>query len=244
MNHPIYSGFMNPNPMNHNGSCNSYNLRNYNGYNNNTRVLNNNSNGMQYNYRGDIKNYYGPYNNNPNISPLGIFREPVDSNCNYNGNYCNYNGDQNFNSNFNGNSNFNSTQNGNMNANIITQSRNNGFSQTPYGNINSNYNAINGNINNFQSQKGNEINSGVSHQNNYNNNNYFDYNTNSNWRRNNTPFRMNIKCRRCEQYGHKAFVCPYSMEEIKKLKEEHNTKPDLIKNNVQNPNPNEPLNSN
>ena len=191
-------------------------------------IINNNE--MHYNYRGDAKNYYRPYNN---ISQLGVFREPMDFTYNQNEIIIT----------ITANVILILSQKGNMNANIITQSRTNDFSQTQYGNMNSNYNSINGNNNNFQSQKGNKINNGMNHQ--YNNNNtYFDHNNNNKWYHKNISFQVGIKCRRCGQFRHKVFVCPYSLEEIQKFKGQVNNEPELTKNNDQIPTPTKPLNSN
>ena len=263
LSHPIYSGFMNNNTTNFNGNYNNYspsfnsnnrfdnfhNPINYNGYNASVPFPDNNNN-RNTNYRGNTGNYYIPYDNGNNITQSGFIKTLNYVNKDQFGNVVNYGNGTGHNFNNLGTINSNMLPNNNMNTNMAILAKNNNYE---YGNINSFNNSNNGNFYTKQPQNGNiKLNQNSHIKNNYNhrndNRNYRMNNNNLNGNTGNATMNRNspmvVQCYRCKQYGHKAFICPYSMEEINNLLTTNKGTTSNDNTNNENAEVNKPLNSN
>jgi len=227
MNHPIYSGMMNRNvtyfdnsyiPKYDNNNNNQGNSGNYDNFNrnNSSRQFNNYDNNNGFNLPDNFNPVYKPNN----VSQIGFLNQPQKFTSYRYGKINEYNSGYNNYPTNNGNINSNSLPNTSM----IIQTKNN------YGKLNSNFNSNYGNFSYGLSKNGNINPKQIynNYDNNYyfkNNNNKRNNNSNSNTNVNNrsTPKKQdNIICFRCQQTGHKAIICPYSMDEIKKMHNENN----------------------
>ncbi|OUM57231.1 hypothetical protein PIROE2DRAFT_65120 [Piromyces sp. E2] len=149
--------------------------------------------------------------------------------------------------------NYSLMKNGNINSGANPNYGNFYFNQSQNRNINSVFDANFGNFYFEQNQNGN---------NNMNQHNYTKNSSNYTYQSNNnnmgygnrrktngnnistTHNQAGIRCHRCEQFGHKAFICPYSMDEIKEMKRNTNKMNEAINKNVNDSsNTSKPLNS-